>query len=198
MSVEIRFATEADADRVREIYAPHVGESAASFELTPPSTAEVRRRVAKTVDERPWLVCEVDGTVAGYAYASPFSDRGAYRWSVESSVYVHRARRRNGIARGLYASLFELLRLQGFYNVYAGVTLPNPASVSLHESMGFEPVGTYENVGYKRGEWRDVGRWHLPLREHSSGPEPPASVSATRRLDGWDEALAAGLSSIRL
>lgn len=187
----IRPATPADARRVRDIYAPAVMESTVSFETDPPSTAEVRERVASTLPDHPWLVCAVDDRVVGYAYAGPHRSRDAYRWSVDVSVYVDADDRRRGVGRGLYASLIACLHRQGFVTAYAGIALPNPASVGLHESLGFERVGVYRRVGYKRGEWRDVGWWGKRLRDPPSDPDPPVPLDA---LDASDltEALAAG------
>ena len=140
-----------DAAEVAAIYRPIVEKTPISFETEAPSRAAMRRRMLETAEERPWLVCELDGYIAGYAYASPHRSRDAYRWSVDSSIYVGTAFRRRGAARALYTALFGVLRVQGYVNVFAGTTLPNPASVALHESFGFQPVGTYRAVGYKHG-----------------------------------------------
>lgn len=163
-----------------------------------PSVEEIERRIDGTVERYPWLVLEGEDAVAGYAYAGEHRSRDAYRWSVDSSVYVHEDHRRAGIARGLYTSLFEILRLQGFVNVYAGITLPNRVSVDFHRSMGFEPVGTYEDVGYKRGEWRDVQWWHRQLDEPRADPAPPTPLPDVRSRRTWDDALSAGSSSVEL
>lgn len=192
MTPTIRLARPDDARAIAAIYEPAVTESAVSFETDPPDAAEMRRRIERTLPDHPWLVCERDGEVAGYAYAGSHRVRAAYRWSVDVSAYVHPDHRRQGVGRGLYESLFEILRLQGFVNAYAGIALPNPASVGLHESMGFEPIGVYEGVGYKHGAWRDVGWWHLALAEKPDGPEPPIDVSAAKSRSGWDDALVSG------
>jgi phosphinothricin acetyltransferase len=120
----------------------------------------------------PWLAFDSDGAVLGFAYASPHRARAAYRWSVDSSVYVRSGTRHRGIAKALYGALFELLRRQGYVNVYAGITLPNPASVRLHESTGFSLVGTYARVGFKFGRWHDVTmRLTFPTGcDRTSGP----------------------------
>lgn len=192
MTPTIRLARPDDARVVAAIYEPAVTESAVSFETDPPDEAEMRRRIDRTLPDHPWLVCERDGEVAGYAYAGPHRERAAYRWSVDVSAYVHPDHRRQGVGRGLYESLFAILSLQGFVNAYAGIALPNPASVGLHESMGFEPVGVYEGVGYKHGAWRDVGWWQLRLVERPDDPEPPIDVSAVKSRSGWDDALVSG------
>lgn len=188
----IRLATERDAAAVRTIYTPFVADSSVSFETEPPTDEEMRRRIAETADELPWLVCESDGEVLGYAYASEHRSRIAYQWSVDVSVYVRERSRRAGVGRGLYESLLAVLSLQGFYNAYAGIALPNSASVGLHETMGFESIGVYRDVGYKHGEWHDVGWWHLPLCKPSSDPDPPKTIEDVRRSREWGDTLATG------
>ena len=155
MSGTIRVATADDAQAVKDIYDPIVRDTAISFEYQPPSVDDVRRRITRTLERYPWLVLERDRNVLGYVYGGRHSERDAYDWSVEVSVYIHASARRGGVGRALYSSLFALLELQGFYRGFAGVTLPNAASVGLHESMGFEPVGVYRDVGYKDGQWHD-------------------------------------------
>lgn len=196
METTIRLVEPENSEQIRNIYAPHVRESPVSFEVTPPTTDEMASRIESDHPEHPWLVCEDTGEILGYAYAGPHRTRDAYQWSVDSSVYVHEEHRQNGIARGLYSSLFEILRLQGFYNVYAGVALPNPASVGFHESMGFAPVGVYENAGYKNGAWHDVRWFQRSIAGYTSVPEPPRSLSAVRTDERWSDAVTNGLSSI--
>jgi L-amino acid N-acyltransferase YncA len=116
------------------------------------------------------------GAVLGYAYASPHRERAAYRWSVDVAVYIAEQARRRGVGRQLYSTLFAMLVELGYYNAFAGVTLPNPASVGLHESMGFTPVGVYRNVGYKLGAWHDVGWWRRPLQPPAADPAEPRSL----------------------
>jgi phosphinothricin acetyltransferase len=193
----IRLATGADAERVAAIYAPVVRDTVISFELEPPDEEEVRRRIEGTLEHGlPWLVYEAGGDVAGYAYAARHRTRPAYRWSVECSVYVHPAATRQGIARALYGSLFAVLRLQRFHAVYAGIALPNAASVALHHALGFRDVGVFHRVGYKHGAWRDVLWCELPLAgDGHAPPAEPLTLDAARRLPGWSGALSAGLSS---
>ena len=161
----IRPATPQDAAGVAAIYRPVVEKTPISFETEAPSRDAMRSRIWATVQERPWLVCDLDGEVAGYAYASHHRSREAYRWSVDASVYVGTAFRRRGMARALYTALFGALRVQGYVNFFAGTTLPNPASVALHESMCFQPIGVYRQVGYKQGAWHDVAWWQRPLQD---------------------------------
>ncbi len=189
----IRLATARDAGPVAAIYAPNVTETVISFESEPPDEDEMRRRIEATLERYPWLVCESRGQVLGYAYAGAHGSRAAYQWSVDVSVYVHGEAHRLGVGRALYTSLFAALDLQGFYNAYAGATLPNPASVGLHEAMGFRPVGVYRGTGYKMGAWHDVGWWHLALRERVPDPDPPADLPSVLDSEGWDAALAKGL-----
>lgn len=189
----IRLATECDAEEIASIYAPNVTDTIISFESEPPTADEMRRRIEGTLKQYPWLVCERRGRVLGYAYAAAHGSRAAYRWSVDVSVYVREEAHRTGVGRALYTSLFAALDFQGFYNAYAGATLPNPASVGLHESVGFRPVGVYRGVGYKLGAWHDVGWWHLPLRERVAEPDPPADLPSVLGSERWEAALASGL-----
>ena len=193
----IRLATERDAEEIASIYAPNVTDTIISFESKPPTADEMRLRIEGTLERYPWLVCERRGQVLGYAYAGAHGFRAAYRWSVDVSVYVHEEAHRTGVGRALYTSLFAALDLQGFYNAYAGVTLPNPASVGLHESVGFRPVGVYRGVGYKLGAWHDVGWWHLSLRERVANPDPPADLPSMLGLEEWEAALTSGVSLLR-
>lgn len=192
----IRLANREDAPAIRAIYAPFVTDSVASFETDLPTDDDMAARIAETVERFPWLVCVIDGDVAGYAYAGQHRSRAAYQWSVEVSVYVHADHRRSGVGRGLYESLFAALSLQGYRNAYAGITLPNPASVGLHESMGFEPVGVYHDVGYKDGAWQDVGWWRLALGEFPAEPDPPTPTADVRGSSAWERALSNGCGAI--
>ena len=159
----IRQATAKDAMSVIEIYSPAITESSTSFELKIPSVDEMVRRIESATDRYPWLVLTEDQNVIGYAYATPFRARAAYQFSAETSVYVHRDHHRKGIARKLMLELIKLLKAARHHMIIAGVTLPNPASVALHESLGFEPVGVFPEVGFKFNEWHDVGFWSLKL-----------------------------------
>ncbi|MFC7133829.1 MULTISPECIES: arsinothricin resistance N-acetyltransferase ArsN1 family B [Salinibaculum] len=195
---EIRLASPADATACREIYAPYVAETTITFESSTPTEREFRERVATTLETYPWLVCEHEGRVVGYAYASRHRKRDAYQWAVEASVYVDDGFHRHGIARGLYESLFAVLDLQGFYDVYAGTTLPNDPSVSLHRSMGFESVGVYPNAGYKLGDWRDVEWWHRQLRPHDDDPAPPTPLGDLETTDALAAAVSTGEAELSL
>ncbi len=163
-----------DAADCVAIYAPFVESGATSFEEDPPDVAAFAARITETQERFPWLVAERGGAVTGYAYACPHRYRPAYRWAVETSVYVAAEERGRGTGRALYVELTERLRGQRFHIACAGITLPNPASVSLHERVGFLPVGVYRRIGWKDGAWRDVGWWQLELQEGGDGvpPEP--------------------------
>jgi phosphinothricin acetyltransferase len=165
-----------DAAGCAEIYAPYVLESATSFEEAAPDAKEMEGRIARALTSHPWLVAERDGELLGYAYACRHRGRPAYRWSTDVSVYVSERQRRQGIGRRLYEVLFERLTRQGFRTACAGITLPNAASVALHERLGFAPIGVYRRIGWKAGSWRDVGWWQLDLA--IDGCEPPAEPLA--------------------
>ncbi|GGL31074.1 N-acetyltransferase [Halarchaeum grantii] len=190
--VRLRLAEASDATAVRRIYAPYVEETAITFDADPPSVAALRERIRSKLDDYPWVVAEADGDVVGYAYAGPVRERVAYQWSVESSLYVERDAHRSGIGSALYEALLALLERQGYVTVYGVVTLPNPASAAIHEAFGFEREGTFERMGYKHGEWHDVGWWSLALREHPAEPEEPTPLFELRERAAWNDALAAG------
>jgi phosphinothricin acetyltransferase len=208
MEALLRAATVDDAAGVHAIYAPVVRDTAISFELEPPTVDEIAGRIRTTLERWPWLVCEARGAAAGgggergpsilgYAYAGSHRTRAAYDWCVEAAIYVHPQARRAGVARALYTALFPILRAQGFVNVYAGITLPNPASVGVHEALGFRPLGVYHNIGFKLGRWHDVGWWELALTPHEGPPRPLLPYPRVR--DGSDHAaaLAAGAALLR-
>ena len=169
----LRLATPDDAAVIQEIYAPYVLDSATSFETEIPSATELAERISATLDFYPWLVCEDEGVVVGYAYASAHRARAAYCWAVDVSVYIAASHQRRGLGRILYTALFERLIQQGFFVAIAGITLPNPGSVGLHESLGFTHVGTYHNIGFKAGAWQDVGWWEKSLQPPTQGTPPP-------------------------
>src|SRR5206468_969398 len=146
--VIVRTASAADSVAIAAIYAPIVRNTAISFETDPPSATEMAGRIAATLASHPWLVAEADGAVAGYAYAAAHQARAAYRWSANVTVYVAEGRRRSGVGQALYAELIDILKRQGLRSAFAGIALPNPASVALHEALGFEPLGVYRDVGF--------------------------------------------------
>jgi L-amino acid N-acyltransferase YncA len=169
----IRLANREDASQVAAIYRPFCEENSVSFETDAPDAVEMAARIERANRRYAWLVDEVDGAVAGYAYASPHRERAAYRWVVEVTVYIHERFRGRGVGRGLYTELFARLRGQGLFKAYAGILVPNPASQAFHESMGFTLVGIYRKIGYKLGAWRDVAWWQLELLPEVDSPAEP-------------------------
>lgn len=198
MNPILRLANEDDAGQIRAIYAPFCEATTITFEVAAPMLGEMRERIGRVSAQYPWLVCEAGGAIQGYAYACAHRERAAYRWAVDVAVYIAEGKRRSGVGRALYTSLFRILVLQGYYKAYAGITLPNPGSVGLHEAMGFTPVGIYRNVGHKLGAWRDVGWWGLSLQPERAEPAEPRSVRAIKPTDGWQESLHAGLAHLKL
>lgn len=171
----IRAAAPADARAIAGVYAPYVLDTAITFEEVAPEPPEVAARMAAGL---PWLVADDDGGVVAYAYASPHRPRSSYRWSVDVSVYVAPGAQGRGLGTALYDELLPLVAALGYVSAYAGITLPNEASVRLHERHGFQPVGVYRSVGFKLGEWHDVGWWGRRLQE------PPAAPAEPRAWDG--------------
>lgn len=164
--MQIRDAhAERDAEACAAIYAPYVSDTVISFEERPPSAGELAQRIETVTQTHPWLVAEDEdeSKLIGFAYGSRHRERAAYRWAADVAVYVTPSRQRAGVGRALYGALFERLARQGFRIACAGITLPNDASVGLHEALGFEPVGVYRKIGWKLGAWHDVGWWQLEL-----------------------------------
>jgi phosphinothricin acetyltransferase len=171
--MKLRIASADDAASIAAIYAPIVRHTTISFELEPPTVEEMRGRITATLQRLPWLVSLDDaGQVDGYVYASKHRERPAYQWSVDTTAYVREDSRGHGVGKRLYGALFDELRRLGYFQAFAGIALPNEASVALHESVGFQPIGVYRNVGYKLGAWRDVGWWQKSLQPPSAPLEP--------------------------
>jgi phosphinothricin acetyltransferase len=152
-----------DAAAVRDIYGHYIAQTVATFEEEPVAVEEMRRRIGEVSAKFPWLVAEEDGELAGYAYATSWKSRSAYRNTVESTVYLRAGLTGRGIGSALYAELIDELRRRGVRCVIGGITLPNAASVALHEKLGFEAIGRFREVGFKFGRWLDVGYWQLLL-----------------------------------
>jgi phosphinothricin acetyltransferase len=174
---EVRLAKKDDAKQILEIYSPSILNTAISFETVVPPIEEMQKRIETCLQKYPWIVCTIDRKIAGYVYASKHREREAYQWSCECSVYVHTDFKGKGIGKELYQLLFQILKLQGLRNIYAGITLPNPASVHLHEKLGFEHFANYENIGYKFGNWHTVGWWKLQINDYDLQPPPPLKLS---------------------
>ena len=173
----LRLATPADAKGILEIYAPYITKTSFTFEIEVPSIEEFAERIKTYLINWPWLVCEVDGKIAGYAYGARYRERVAYQWCTESSIYIHDDFQKTGIGKLLYKTLFDILKRQGFRNVYAVINLPNEKSVAFHEKLGFTYFATYEQVGYKLGKWKNVGWWRLIVNEFEDEPAAPMKFS---------------------
>ncbi len=171
--MQIRPATPSDAPAIADIYAPIVRDTAISFESDPPTEKEMADRIARTLESHPWLVAEEDGAILGYAYASQFRARAAYRWTCEVTAYVGSQSRRGGVGRALYERLVSILRRQNYHTALAIITLPNDASVGFHRSLGFEPAGTIREVGFKFAAWHDVATLRLALSDPTPSPPDP-------------------------
>lgn len=175
--MEVRLADPGrDADAVAVIYRPAIETSVASFEAPAPDGVEMARRIRATLQRTPWLVAEEGTELVGYAYAAQHRERAGYRWSVDVSVYVAAGAQERGIGRALYTELFDLIRRQGFVNAYAGIALPNPASVALHERFGMRLIGVYERVGFKFDRWVDVAWYGVRLAEPDGRPSEPVPL----------------------
>lgn len=162
-AIEIRDGHTRDGEAFAAIYAPFVEQSWVSFETEAPDAAEMARRIADYGASHSWLVAERDGLILGYAYASPHRVRSAYATSADIAIYIASQAQGQGVGRMLYTALFDRLRAKSIHAVFAGIALPNAASIALHEAMGMVPVGIYREVGWKLGSWRDVGWWQRLL-----------------------------------
>jgi L-amino acid N-acyltransferase YncA len=171
--VKLRLIDDQDIPAVLDIYSYYVGNTIISFEYEAPKLDEFKERINGIRKTHPFLVAEDANQIVGYAYGSVHRQRTAYQWSVESTVYLDNAFHRKGIAQKLYSVLFDILRLQGFYSVYAGIGLPNEQSVGFHKAMGFTEVGIFKKVGYKMGNWHDTQWFQLALQTLQVEPVPP-------------------------
>jgi L-amino acid N-acyltransferase YncA len=192
----IRLATIDDAEAIAAIYAPYCDRTPISFETAAPSVADIASRIEAITVRLPWLVLD-DNAVVGYAYAGPHRERAAYGWALDAAVYVAADHHRHGIGRALYTTLFDVLRLQGYFKVYAGITVPNPASVGLHEAFGFTAIGVYRGVGYKLGAWHDVAWYGLDLQPQTPEPRAPKTFGELAETSAWRAAVAGGLVHYR-
>jgi phosphinothricin acetyltransferase len=175
----LRTATEADAESVRAIYAPIVRDTVISFEWEEPDAAEMARRIRTIGAEHPWVIAEDETGVLGYAYAYPWRARAAYRWVSETAIYVHERARRRGVARATYGELLARMWRGGWRAAIGGIALPNPASIALHEALGFHAVARFPAVGFKFGSWHDLGFWRLDLQPETGAPLPPSPPLAS-------------------
>jgi phosphinothricin acetyltransferase len=183
MQYTIREANPSDGPAISRIYAPFVQNTPVTFEEQVPDGTAMTRRIEESIQSFPFLIAETNNQPIGYAYATSHRARASFRWSVDVSIYVEPAHHRRGIGRTLYGTLLPLLAEQGFFVAIAGITLPNAASVRLHESIGFEQIGIYKNIGFKLGQWRDVGWWQKQLNTPRANPREPVPWSQMKRLD---------------
>lgn len=167
----VREATHDDAGACAEIYEHYVLSTPITFEIEPPTAGQMAERIATSLQSHAWHVLESDGAVVGYSYATAYASRAAYQWSCETSVYLHKDFRGRGGGRQLYAALLERLAARGYRQAVAGITLPNEASVRLHEAFGFKEVGTFKDIGWKLGAWHDVLRLQRPLGDSAGTPD---------------------------
>lgn len=180
MDAVIRLASEADAAALAAIYRPFVEASHFTFEEVPPDAADIAARMANPI--HPWLLAEENGRVLGYASTSPMRNRAAYRWSVETGIYLAPDAQGRGLGRKLLDRHLQMLGRQGFVTAIAGIALPNAASVALHEKLGFELSGVERGVGFKLGKWIDVGRWQRDLAARISTPAEPLTSDSVQTV----------------
>ncbi len=175
--VEIRFAKDTDAGKILDIYAPYITFTTVTFECSVPTIFEMQRRINTISQKYPYLVCETDGVIAGYAYASEFFKRQAFSWDAELSVYINKDYFRHNVASALYYAVIELLKLQNYRNVYAKIAVPNEGSEGFHKAFGFSLAGKLSNTGYKLGTWIDLAIYEKHLTENFSAPPELVPIS---------------------
>jgi phosphinothricin acetyltransferase len=186
---KIRLATTADAEATRNIYAPYVLNTAISFEYEVPTVEEFKKKIEKITAQYPWLVCEYDGGIVGYAYGSIHRDRTAYQWSPEATVYLNEKFHRKGIARVLYSTLFEILKMQGYFTAFAGVLVTNKKSVEFHRAMGFEDIGLFKNIGFKLGEWHTNLWMQYEIQKPIFNPPVPVDIGEIVKTEEFDNVM---------
>ncbi|GMV99279.1 MAG: N-acetyltransferase [Candidatus Hydrogenedentota bacterium] len=184
---QIRMANVNDATGILGVYAPYCVKSPVTFEVQPPSVADMQHRIEAILRQYPFLVLEgeagsqhhagVDWPILAYAYGTKHGERAAYRFSTDVSIYVREDCIGKGCGKALYSVLLPLLAAQGYYKAFAGITVPNPGSQGLHTHMGFTPIGVFTHVGYKLGEWRDVAWYEKPLRDRVRNPAEPIPIA---------------------
>lgn len=178
MSITIRTAASSDCAAIREIYAPYITDTTVTFEYEVPTEEAFAERFERIRNIYPWLVCEKDGVIVGYAYADvPFSSRSAYAWNADLSIYLHPNAQGGGIGRALYSALIELLVLLGYRNVYGLITGENAGSMAFHEKMGFRVAGVMKHSGYKFGRWMDVIWVEKNISPHTAPDSPPLRIT---------------------
>jgi phosphinothricin acetyltransferase len=178
MSINIRSATVLDVPAILAIYKPYIEGTAITFEYAVPSLDEFTSRFLSIQAQYPWLVCEIDGVIAGYAYGGPTFERTAFQWDAELSIYLSPEYHKRRIGTALYYCLFDLLALQGYYNLYGVITTENQGSIDLHKTLGFTEFAVFKNTGYKLGKWYDVTWLVKPIRGFETEVIPPLPISA--------------------
>ncbi len=176
-----------DAADILEIYRPFVTGTVVTFEELVPTVEEFRQRIKTVLEEAPYLVCEIDGVIVGYAYASAYRTRASYRWNREVTVYINPDFQGMNIGTALYTALIAMLRMQHYGNLLAVVTLPNEGSARLHERMGFKACAVFNQVGYKMNKWHQVGWWELALADPDEKPLEPVLLKDIDDNIVWDK-----------
>ena len=172
----IRMANKNDVDRILEIYRVYVEETPISFEYVAPDRETFLMRIENTLKRYPYLVCEENGVIVGYAYAGAHKEREAFKWCADTSIYIDGNHHGKGIGQALYNSLIELLKEQGIYKIYAVVTEPNKKSEIFHKKIGFESVAIFENIGYKLGKWWGIQYFHMIINNKEENPSEPKAI----------------------
>lgn len=179
-NIRIRFAKLEDAQDISNIYEPYITDTAITFEYDPVPAEEFEGRIKEVQKRLPWLVCEIDNKIAGYAYCAPYKSRAAFAWDVEIAIYIDKNYHRRNIGKAFYECLFQMMNLQGYYNIYAMITVNNESSAKLHETMGFRKVGVYEKTGYKFGTWWDL---LIMVKEIGDFTIEPTAIKSIHEID---------------
>lgn len=199
MNATIRLAEKRDVPGILEIYAPFILDTAVTFEETIPDEESFWERILGIMAELPFLVCEIEGKIAGYAYASGYRSRASYRWTKEVSVYIHPEFQRKRVAHALYTSLNEMVRYQGIADLLAIITMPNEPSVSFHEYFGYRKCAEFSKIGYKMGQWQNVGWFELFLQDETQPPKNQIlKLDEIIGLPVFDRAIQKGLALLKI
>ncbi len=193
----IRLADPNDAEQILEIYRFFITDTVVTFEEDVPAVSAFRQRIESILEESPYLVCEHNGEIVGYCYATSYRSRSAYRWNRELTVYIKVGWQAKGIGLALYSALIGILRKQNFGNLLAVITLPNESSIRLHEKMGFKPCAVFNKVGYKMGSWHQVGWWELQLIQDGEPPQEPIFFRDFADWDFVDKVLSEAVKSLK-
>jgi len=199
MNATIRLADRRDVPGILEIYSPFILHTAVTFEEIVPDEESFWKRIQEIMTELPFLVCEIDGRIAGYAYASGYRSRASYRWTKEVSVYIHPDFHRKRVAHALYTSLHELVKYQGIANLLAIITMPNESSVAFHEHFGYRKCAEFSKVGYKLEQWQNVGWFELFIQDENAAPkERILQIDEIFENPAYNEAILKGLAKLKL